>query len=148
MDPVVRTYDSKLISMSFTTPAGQAIMSGAGLPDGDFLSITAPEVFEGSDGADGGHDRSNMNVGSYPVEITLKKTSPANDFLMAVHEADKLSNTGKGALNIVDLGGTMYLKAGQAYIIKPPDMSLGKGMPTVTWSFMAPNAKYNPGYNN
>lgn len=147
MDPVVRTYDSKKIAMSFTAPAGSAIISSRGLPDGDFLAITAPDTFEGVDGADGGHDRVNMNNGTYDVEITLKKTSPVNDELAAIFEADKLNNTGKGVLNIVDGNGTMYLKSQQAYIVKNTDLTLGKSMSTTTWVFKAPMALFNPGYN-
>ena len=146
-DPIVRTYDSKAISMSFTTPAGVAIMSGSGLPDGDFLAISCPDTFEGIDGADGGHDRVNMNNNTLDLEIILKKTNPVNDILTTIHETDKVLNTGKGALNIVDTAGTMFCKSQQAYITKRPDVSLGKSMPTVTWSFKVPNALYNPGSN-
>jgi hypothetical protein len=146
-DPVVRTYDSKAISMSFYTPAGNVIVSGSGLPDGDFLSITCPDSFEGNDGADGGHDRTNMNNNTIDVEITLKKTSLANETLSTIHETDRLLSTGKGVFNIVDLNGTMYCKSQQAYITKRPDLSMGKSMPTITWTFKFPNAQYNPGYN-
>jgi len=146
-DAVVRTYDSKAISISFVTPAGSAIISGAGLPDGDFLAISCPDTFEGVDGADGGHDRVNMNNNTIDVEVTLKKTAPVNDLLYAIHEADKISNTGKGAFNAVDNNGTMFCKSQSAYITKRPDVTLGKSMPTVTWSFKLPLAQYSPGYN-
>lgn len=147
-DPVVRTYDSKSISMSFSTSIQDVIMSGRGLPDGDFLAITFPDTFEGIDGADGGHDRVNMNNNTADVVITLKKTSPANEELSTIHETDKTSNTGVGSLNIVDLNGTMYLKSQQAYITKRTDVTFGKGIPAVAWNFKAPLAVWNTGYNN
>lgn len=147
-DPITRTYDSKGITMSFSTPVLNSILSGRGLPDGDFLAITCPDSFEGVDGADGGHDRVNLNNNTLTVEITLKKTSPVNDELTAIHIADKASNTGKGALNIVDINGTMFLKSFQAYITKFAEVTLGKGIAGVTWTFMAPLAQYNPGSNN
>ncbi len=144
-DPVVRTYDSKGIAMSFNTPVGNVIFTG--LPDGDFLSITAPEGFAGEDGADGTHDRVNLNNNTLDIEITLKKTSPVNFALSAIHLADKQFNTGKGSLNIVDTQGTMFAKSPQAYITKYADVTLGKGVPAVTWTFKAPNALYNVGNN-
>lgn len=147
MDPVVRTYDSKAIAMSFNTPIQDVIISGTGLPDGDFLAITAPESFAGEDGADGTHDRVNLNNNTLTVEITLKKSSVTNTLLSAIHQTDKLTNLGKGALNIVDTNGTMFLKSDQAYITKYADVTLGKGIAAVTWTFMAPNAKYNVGNN-
>lgn len=146
-DPVVRTYDSKSIAMSFITPVAPALISGAGLPDGDFLSITCPDSFEGVDGADGGHDRINLNNNTIDIEITLKKTSSINDILSLIHETDRQFNNGKGALNIVDTNGTMFLNSAFAYITKRPDLSLGKAMGTITWTFKAPNANYNPGQN-
>lgn len=147
MDPVVRTYDSKAIAMSFNNPVQDVIISGTGLPDGDFLSITTPDSFVGEDGADGTHDRANLNNNTLTVEITLKKSSLTNTLLSTVHQADKLTNLGKGALNIVDTNGTMFLISSQAYITKFAEVTLGKGISAVTWTFMAPNAKYNVGNN-
>ena len=77
----------------------------------------------------------------------MKKTSPVNSELSAIHELDRLLNTGKGALNIVDTNGTMYLKSGNAYITKRAEVTLGKGMSTVSWTFKAPNCKWNTGHN-
>jgi hypothetical protein len=147
MDPIVRTYDSKAIAMSFTTPIQNVIISGSGLPDGDFLAITAPDSFEGEDGADGTHDRVNLNNNTLDIEISVKKTSFVNDLLSAIHAADKATNQGKGTLNIVDTNGTMKVSSFQAYITKYADQTLGKGIPVTTWSFKAPNAVYHLGQN-
>ena len=146
-DPITRTYDSKLIAMSFVTHVGAAIISGSGLPDGDFLAITAPESFSGEDGADGTHDRVNLNNNTLDIAITVKKTSTSNTLLSQIHRLDKLLNTGKGTLNIADGNGHMFVYSGQAYITKYADVTLGKGVAAVTWNYKVPNAAYNVGGN-
>lgn len=127
-DPTVRTYDPKLVVVTF----GAVIVTG--YADGTFISIAQNgDSFEKVRGADGGVDRVNKNASDYSVTITLKRTSLTNDALSAISIADKISNTGKYPLTVKDLNGTSLFFAAQAWIAKEPDPEESNTMPTRAW---------------
>lgn len=138
----VKTYDAKQLTITFD---GIIVNDFA---DGDFVSISGMlENFENVVGADGSENRNNKNLTGVDVAITVSQTSTTNDLFSAKHIADKLNNSGKGALLIKDLNGTSILSSGQAYIKGFADATFGNALGTRTWNFRAPNAIINIGSN-
>jgi hypothetical protein len=139
---LVKTYDAKLLSITFN---GIIVNDFA---DGDFVTIAGmADNFEFVQGADGSENRNNKNMLGADVTITVSQTSTTNDLFSLAHTADKLSNTGKGALLIKDLNGTSILSSGQAYIMGYADSNFGNALGTRAWNFRAPNAFVNVGSN-
>lgn len=127
-DPLTRTYDPKQVILTF----GGVIFTG--YAEGTFVSIAGNgDKFEKSRGADGGVDRVNKNANDYSVTVTLKQTSPTNDALSIIMNADIVSNTGKFPLTIKDLGGTTLFTTAQAWIAKDPDDEYSDSMSTREW---------------
>ncbi len=127
-DPIVRTYDPKLIIITF------GVIPVTGYAEGTFVNIAgAGDAFEKTRGADGGVDRVNKNQADYRVTITLKQTSITNDLLSAAFNADRLTNVGKKALLIKDLNGTTLFSAAQAWIAKDPDDEFSDTMSNREW---------------
>lgn len=121
------TYDPKQVKQSFF---GVEI---AGYASGTYLSITSEDGFEKDRGADGGIDYVNKNVNDLDVVCTLKQTSETNLALNAIHEADKISNTGIGAYMMDDLQGDSKIIAPIARIMKRPDMTFSDSMESREW---------------
>jgi hypothetical protein len=139
---LVKTYDAKLVSITYN---GIIVNDFA---DGDFVAISGlADNFEFVQGADGSENRNNKNITGADVVITCSQTSTTNDLFSVAHTADKLSNTGKGALLIKDLNGTTLLSSGQAYIKGFADTNFGNALTTRAWNFRAPNAIINVGSN-
>ena len=129
-DPIVRTYDPKLIVMAF----GGVLITGYAA--GTFVQVARNgDSFEKVKGADGGVDRVNRNASDFAVTITIKQTSITNDLLSAIFEQDRLTNTGKLPLTIKDLNGTALFSAPQAWIGKDPDDEYGESMSNRQWRF-------------
>lgn len=127
-DLIVRTYDPKLIIVTFGT------VPIVGFASGTFLTITGNgDKFEKDRGADGTVDRINKNAYDYSVALTLKQTSLTNDALSAINIADMLSNAGKLPLTIKDLNGNELFFAAQAWIAKDPDDAYGDSLDTREW---------------
>ena len=115
-DPLVRTYDPKLITIIW----GNIIITG--FPEGTFLTIARNgDNFEKSKGADGTVDRINKNSNDYSATITIKQTSITNDALSQAMNEDLLTNTGVRPLTVKDLNGQTFFYARQAWIGKDPD---------------------------
>jgi hypothetical protein len=122
------TYDPKQIKQSFF---GVEI---TGYASGTFLSITSEDGFEKDRGSDGAIDYVNKNVNDLDVVNTLKQTSETNLALNAIHEADKVSNTGIGAYMMDDLQGDSKIIAPVARIMKRPDMVFSDSMESREWN--------------
>lgn len=77
------------------------------------------------------------------VSLMLLQSSPYNDYLSAIHTADKLSSKmGKGGSGVlpfaaVDTNGTTYAQAGQMWITKAPDLKRTNKNSDVEWKFEA-----------
>lgn len=129
-DPNVRTYDPKLVIVTFGT-----IIAG-GYAEGTFITITQNgNSFEKTRGADGGVDRVNKNASDYSATLVLKRTSLTNDLFSAIAIADKAANAGKYPLTVKDLNGTSLFFAEQAWIAKEPDPEDGDTIANREWRF-------------
>ena len=129
-DPTVRTYDPKLVIVTFM---GLVI---TGYAEGTFLNAKpSGPAFGHKKGADGSIDRVNKNNLDLEIELTLKQTAPSNGDLSVIHQADKLLNTGKGPFKIKDLNGTTLVFAPEAWIEQAPDAAFGDDLTPRTWKF-------------
>lgn len=143
MDTNVRTYDPKKVSSTL----GGIILEG--FMDGTFITITpSGPGFEKLQGADGGVDRVNKNANHYTITFTLKQTSPVNDALSAVFNADKLNNLGKLPYTIKDLHGNSKFFAEQAWIAAEPTAENSDVISGREWTVDTGIATNNLGGNN
>lgn len=126
-----RIYDSNQVQVAF---AGIPVQ---GYADGDFLTVTwETDSFSDVAGTDGDVSRSKTNDQRATVEIILMNTSPTNDLLSAVWQADLNTpgGAGVGSLLVTDLNGTTLLTAGNAWISKAPDITYGREANERTWT--------------
>ncbi len=129
-------YTATDVSIIFgPTPCGTLVG-----PD-EFLLIEKAEddnVYEAS--ADGGGTLSVLRNTKHKITLTLKKTSPVNKALSAIHKAGRLAGQGVLILplTVVDRGsnGDLFATA-QAWVEKFPDESYGKQVQDVEWIFGA-----------
>jgi len=108
-----------------------------GFADGDFLTIShETDAFTSVVGTDGEVSRSKTNDRRATVEIILMSTSPTNDLFSAIHVADLNSpgGAGVGAILVTDLNGTSLYTAGNAWIMKAPDVTYGREANERTWT--------------
>ena len=130
LDPIMRTYDPKLIVITF----GAIIFTG--FAEGTFVQVVRNgDKFEKSKGADGSIDRINKNAFDFRVTATLKQTSLTNDLLSAVALTDAVSNLGVLPLAIKDLKGSTLFFAPQAWIAKDPEDEYSDSLGSRAWEF-------------
>lgn len=130
IDPIVRTYDPKLIIVTFSG------IIFTGFSAGTFLTITQNgDDFTKEKGADGTVDRVNNNSNDYSIEVVLKQTSLTNDALSALQLIDKTTNAGKLPFLVKDLNGTTLFACAQSWIAKAPDPDYGDALASRTWRF-------------
>lgn len=125
-----RIYDSNQVKVSF---AGAPLQ---GYADGEFLTITLNEdSFSTVVGTDGEVSRSKTNNLTAAIEIRLMSTSPSNDILSAIYNADLIANggAGVGAFLVTDLNGTSEFLAGNAWIVKGADVSYDREANERVW---------------
>jgi len=125
-----KTYDPNDMIITFM---GDVI---TGFADGTFISIVpSSERWGKTVGADGEVGRSKSNDNTYEVTITLMQTSASNDYLSEKLAADKNSNEGIGALQIIDKSGTTEFFFDSAWIRQPADSEYSKDVAERAWTF-------------
>ena len=117
-----KTYDPKKVKSNF---CGFPI---EGYAEGTFIAVsTDGDGVTGLVGCDQEVVRT-IDPGNIlkTVTFTLLQSSDANDLLSAVANRDNQRGDGIGALLIADLSGRLLLAAGEAWIVKKPDISRGR----------------------
>lgn len=139
----VRTYDSKQVIL---TIGAHAV---TGYAEDDFISVE-----ENSDGvthtvgANGELARSISQDKTCKITITLQQTSPTNDVLSALADADRVAGDGLFAIAMADLRGTSLLLDSNSWVIKKPETSFGKEIKEREWTIQTSNeVTYNVGGN-
>jgi len=127
-------YDSDRVMFVF---AGIPITGG--YTDGDFISITVPDAFTMKVGTSGEVSRSKTRNRTATIELHLMSTSPFNAVLSGIHNADLETSGGAGVgeFNVTDLNGTSTHVAGNAWIVKAPDVTYGAEAVELVWTFNA-----------
>lgn len=131
----VRTFDPKAVIVTI----GGVPMSG--FADGTFLEITADvPQFTKTTGADGYVTRVKSNDYGAVMTLTLSQSSPSNDVLSAIFNADRLTNAGVVPILIKDMSGTSVIFAATGWIQQFPDTSFGNEINDRAWIFDLANA--------
>lgn len=129
-NPLVKTYDPKMVSVSW------GALTFSGYADGTFINATrSGEAFTKRKGAGGDVERTNKNAFDYTIELTLLQTSSTNTALSAALAADQLGNVGVLPFIIKDLLGQTLLTAPQAWIAQDPAIEEGDETTNRTWTF-------------
>ena len=138
----LRTYDpKKVIVIVGVVPIG-------GFADGSFITVSrANDTFSKVSGADGVVSRAKSNDKSGEISITLSQTSPSNDVLSLIAQADELTNNGVVPIWIRDSSGRTNLLSAFAWVRKPPDVEFGKEITDREWMFDAVDIDFFVGGN-
>lgn len=124
----VSTFDPKSVVVSI---GGIPI---SGYADGTFLEVTADnQQFTKVVGADGFTTRVKSNNYGGVMTLTIAQTSPSNDALSAILNADRLANAGVVPILIKDLSGTTIIFSATGWIQQFPDVSFGNEMNNRAW---------------
>ncbi len=125
----LRVYDPKQITLIFG-PTGQI----TGFADGTFVTVEKNEdAFSLQIGTDGDGTRSKSNNQSGRITISLMQSSPANDVLSLIHNADLELGSGVFPLFIKDLQGNSIFEASQAWITRFPSAGYGREAEAREW---------------
>ena len=111
-----------------------------GYADGTFINVERDtETFTKSIGAQGDVVRVRSRDKSGTITVTLMSSSPANDLLSARMILDEETGLGYGPALVKELNGTTLVKAGNAWIEKPPSVEYGKEDGTREWKIVCAN---------
>lgn len=123
----IETYDPAQHTISFKGN----ILTGFS-PDSLVTVEQDEDTFSFHPSADGGGARARNRNGSCTIRVQLRKGSPSNDVLQAIHTGDKLRGDGVGEFIVKDLGGTTSF-VGEAWIQKPATLAVEKEIGTSEW---------------
>ena len=130
--------------------AGIPIESGRGDAGGTFLSIEfLNDAFVDEVSLDGQVTRSKTNDNRATAKVTLMSSSESNDFLSALHTADKLAENGAGvgAFLYEDLNGTTVYAAAECWVVKAPKLDKGQKAVPLEWEIRIANLVEHVGGN-
>lgn len=125
----VRTYDPKQI---IVTVGGVPI---SGYTEGTFVTISRDEdTWTKNVGADGLVSRVKTNNFTGSVVITLKQTSPSNDYLSGLIAVDEVTNIGVVPVLIKDLSGNSTYFSATGWVKKYSDSTFAKEIGDREWT--------------
>lgn len=139
---MLTNYDSAKVSVIFNG------LPLSGVADGTFVTVEQNEdTFAVTVGSGGDAVRTANNNSSGRVTLTLLQSSESNDALSAVHNADKLSGDGVGALMVKDNSGRTIVTAAKAWIVKPANSEFAREASNREWIFESDNIVHIVGGN-
>lgn len=107
----------------------------SGYADGTFLEITADnQQFTKVTGADGYTTRVKSNNYGGVMTLTLAQSSPSNDALSIILNADRATNAGVVPILIKDMSGTTVMFSAAGWIQQFPDVTYGNEMNNRAWA--------------
>lgn len=125
----VRSYDPKQI---IVTVGGVPL---SGYTEGVFITISRDEdTWTKNVGADGLVSRVKTNNFTGTCVITLKQTSPSNDYLSSIIIADEITNTRLVPILIKDISGTSIYFSATGWIKKWADSGFSKEIGDREWT--------------
>lgn len=141
-DPFFRTYQPDLVSVTF----GALIMTGFAQDSMITVARKTP-TWTSTVGSQGYVTRAKTLDRRGDITITLDMSSPSNDDLMSLFNADE--KTGKGALSfiMVDGSGSTVVSAPAAWIVQPATIEMGGAITARQWTFEAANLEMYVGGN-
>jgi hypothetical protein len=122
------TFDFKKLSVII------GVAQITGFADGDSVEITEEnDVFNSVGGADGYVDRVKNNANFLNVILRLRQTSPTNQILSGIHNADRAVSATLPLL-IKDRSGNTLIAAKNAWIVKNPSIAYGNEAKQREWT--------------
>lgn len=140
----VRVYDADQCVMIF----GDVEIDGWAADD--FFAIEGEaDAFTDEVGVDGEITRSKTNDNRATVTVSTMQSSASNAKLSAIHNRDKNTPGGAGITNFrfKDMGGETEISAAQAWIMKAPDSTFGRGPNERNWRIRLAKAERTDGGN-
>ena len=126
----VATYQPDFVTIAYL---GVPI---TGFAPGTFVSaVRNNDSWNISVGSGGDATRAKSGDKSGRVTITLLGSSASNAALSALAVTDEQSGTSVGPLLVKDLSGADVVKAGTAWIVKPPDLEKSNEETNREWIF-------------
>ena len=142
----MKTYSLSAVALIM----GGVPATGAGKDD--FVTVTPiGDTFILEEGQDGGAVRTYTGSKTADIQLTLIQTSPFNDFLSALYNADvDSSDVGQGGAGVVpfllrDTNGTTVVKAESAFVCKPPVIGRKKETTDVVWMIKGAEVRWEVG---
>jgi len=124
----IGTFDFKKLSVIF------GVAQITGFADGDSVEISEEnDAFNSMGGADGHVDRVKNNSNFLTVVLRLRQTSPTNQVLSGLHNADRVASAPLPLL-IKDRSGNSLVAAKTAWIVKNPTISYGNEAKQREWT--------------
>jgi hypothetical protein len=134
------------MSVALYDPQDVAILFGGvpltGWAEGEFLAVEyAEEAFTIVVGADGLVTRSKNANTVVRATVKLMQSSRSNDYLSAIHNADKAISGGAGVLPFAfkDNSGTSLFAVPKAWIVGFPAQAFDKSAKSRDWIFECPD---------
>lgn len=116
----------------------------SGFADGDACTAARNEdSYSLTVGADGEALRNRTNNNSGRITFNLLYSSPLNTVFQALGTLDEASGLGQAAILITDLntGGSVF--AARAWVVKPPDFTVGMEAGAREWIFETGDLQLN-----
>lgn len=124
----IGTFDFKKLSVIF------GVAQITGFAEGDAVEITEEnDAFNSVSGADGHVDRVKNNANFLTIIFRLRQTSPTNQILSALHNADRIASAPLPLL-IKDRSGNSLVAAKTAWIVKNPNLTYGNEATQREWT--------------
>ncbi|MCD8201909.1 MAG: DUF3277 family protein [Clostridia bacterium] len=125
----VSTYNSRLVTVVIGTH------HITGMADDSFVQISPlTDGISSVRGCDGEVARAlDPNTG-YAIKIVLLQTSTSNDTLNNYYIRDRLEGEGMFPIEIKDAKGGLLFHADTAWVVKPVDITYGKGVNNREWN--------------
>lgn len=134
---MVKTYNCRKVTCSL----GYHIVSG--FADDSFVTVEpAGDGTSYVTGADGETVRSIEPSKTYTVKLTVQQTSPTNQYLQKMYDADQEDGSGVFSVNINDILGNEKFVAGQAWVTKPASFGRGKNQTNREWEIVAVDGQF------
>jgi hypothetical protein len=133
---MLRVYDPKNVIITFAT------LPLKGFADGTFLVIEPlSDDYTWMTGADGEVARAQSMDNRHTARLTLIQTSDSNDVLSAVRLLGRRSSNGAdvGVFTVKDLSGRTVVEEPSCFILRPPNLELGKELGPREWVLGLPD---------
>lgn len=119
-----------------------------GFVEGSFVTISKDiQPYTTVRTADGEVARSFVKDNTYTITINLASTSPANDILTKIYQADAATQYAKFPIFIKDRLGSSLFLAPTCWIMQVPELSFGQTVTDRTWVIQATQCIPNFGGN-
>lgn len=116
----------------------------SGFADGDAVTAARNEdSYSLTIGADGERLRNRSNNNSGRLTFNLMYSSPLNTVFQGLNTLDESTGLGQAAILITDLNSGSSAFAAQAWVVKPPDLTLGMEAGAREWVFETGDLQLN-----